>query len=238
MADLLCSPPCSPNEAQPLPGVDPDPPGPSDSGVDVEQLILCDIDAEGEVVGTALAVYKYDASGNPVGPPTFINPSTGEPYIVQGALQPCPDAREVTTIAERGCANNVPWTRVTHNIFDQATNTFTPLTSYVDSGGKVQPLMPVGFLLGECAEDPPISTINGAVTRISATAADNVAAGAASVQITNVGVANGTVAGAPINPGETVTLRAYYDHATRQFVRLPQIAYDGTGTTLHIMRQA
>lgn len=61
-------------------------------GADVEQIILCDLDAEGTLLGTALAVYEYDADGNPAGPPTFVDPATGLPYVVQGTLQPCPDA--------------------------------------------------------------------------------------------------------------------------------------------------
>lgn len=56
---------------------------------DVESLILCDV-VDGEVVGTALAVYEYDADGNPVGPPTFVIPGTNDPYVAQGTLQACP----------------------------------------------------------------------------------------------------------------------------------------------------
>lgn len=61
-------------------------------GADVEQIVLCDLDAEGNLLGTALAVYEYDSDGNPTGPPTFVDPATGDPYIPQGTLQPCPDA--------------------------------------------------------------------------------------------------------------------------------------------------
>lgn len=60
--------------------------------VDVEQFILCDLDAEGNLLGTALAVYEYDAEGTPTGAPTFVDPATGDPYVPQGTLQPCPDA--------------------------------------------------------------------------------------------------------------------------------------------------
>ena len=73
---------------QPLPCGD----GSAEAGADVEQLLLCDLDAEGTLLGTALAVYEYDADGNPVGPPTFVDPATGAPYVPQGTLQPCPDA--------------------------------------------------------------------------------------------------------------------------------------------------
>lgn len=64
----------------------------SGSGADVEQLLLCDLDAEGNLLGTALAVYEYGPDGNPSGPPTFVDPATGAPYVPQGTLQPCPDA--------------------------------------------------------------------------------------------------------------------------------------------------
>jgi hypothetical protein len=60
--------------------------------VDVEQIVLCDLDAEGNLLGTALAVYEYDTEGNPTGAPTFVDPATGDPYVPQGTLQPCPDA--------------------------------------------------------------------------------------------------------------------------------------------------
>jgi hypothetical protein len=64
--------------------------GGGEPGADVENHLLCDVDAEGNILGTALAVYEYDADGNPVGPPTFVNPATGDPYVPQGVLQPCP----------------------------------------------------------------------------------------------------------------------------------------------------
>ncbi|WP_030672462.1 hypothetical protein [Streptomyces sp. NRRL B-1347] len=80
-----------------LPGPSPFDPQPCDAGagadaVDVEQFVLCDLDAEGNLLGTALAVYEYDSEGNPTGAPTFVDPTTGAPYVAQGTLQPCPDA--------------------------------------------------------------------------------------------------------------------------------------------------
>jgi hypothetical protein len=88
-----------------------------------------------------------------------------------------------------------------------------------------------------CASDQPWTTINGTVARVVSSAAGNVAAGAASVTITNTGAAAGTVMGAPIATGETISLSAYSDPVTQRFVRLPQIDYNGTGTTLTITRQ-
>jgi hypothetical protein len=63
--------------------------GAGGSSKDVENLILCDV-LDGEVVGAALAVYEYDSDGNAVGPPTFVDPVTGAPYVPIGTLQPCP----------------------------------------------------------------------------------------------------------------------------------------------------
>lgn len=62
----------------------------SGGGPDVEQVLLCDVLADGEIAGTALAVYEYDETGAPVGAPTFVNPATGLPYVPVGILQPCP----------------------------------------------------------------------------------------------------------------------------------------------------
>lgn len=64
--------------------------GAGDGGFDVESNLLCDLDPEGTLLGTALAVWTYDENGNPVGPPTFVDPATGDPYVPQGTLQPCP----------------------------------------------------------------------------------------------------------------------------------------------------
>lgn len=63
----------------------------SGGGADVENNVLCEIDENGNLIGTALAVYEYDAAGNPVGAPVFVDPLTGEPYVVTtGTLQLCP----------------------------------------------------------------------------------------------------------------------------------------------------
>lgn len=72
-----------------------------DSGPDVEQVLLCDLLADGSVAGSALAVYEYDATGAPVGAPTFVDPATGLPYVAQGILQPCP--------GEVGCGAPTPF---------------------------------------------------------------------------------------------------------------------------------
>lgn len=60
-------------------------------GFDVEEVFyLCDV-LNGEIVGTAVATFTYDeATGMPVGPPVYVDPITGDPYVPQGTLQPCP----------------------------------------------------------------------------------------------------------------------------------------------------
>lgn len=76
------------------PSFDPQPCcGTGSGGPDVENVILCELDAQGNLLGTALAVYEYDSSGNPVGAPTFIDPVTGDPYTLHagGTLQVCPE---------------------------------------------------------------------------------------------------------------------------------------------------
>lgn len=69
------------------------------ASTDVEQNLLCDTLADGTIVGTALAVYEYDESGNPTGPPIFVIPGTNTPYVVQGTLMTCP--------GETGCLDPV-----------------------------------------------------------------------------------------------------------------------------------
>jgi hypothetical protein len=66
------------------------------------------------------------------------------------------------------------------------------------------------------------------LTRTSA--AGTVAAGAISVSIYNAGIANGTVLGSTIKPGESLTWATYANDT------LAAIAYDGTGTELVITK--
>lgn len=63
--------------------------GGAGDAIDTEQQLLCDVLPNGDIVGSALAVYEYDSEGNPVGPPVFVDPVTGLPYVAQGVLQPC-----------------------------------------------------------------------------------------------------------------------------------------------------
>jgi hypothetical protein len=79
--------------------------GAGGDSVDVEQTILCDTLPDGTVAGTAMAVWEYDAAGAPTGPPTFVDPATGNPYVAQGTLMPCP--------GETGCLEPVAFHRTT-----------------------------------------------------------------------------------------------------------------------------
>ncbi|MFJ5890284.1 hypothetical protein [Streptomyces californicus] len=68
--------------------------------VDVETLLMCDVLADGTVAGQVLVEPIYDTgSGERVGTRT-VDPVTGDPYTVAGALGPCPtssDCAEETT---------------------------------------------------------------------------------------------------------------------------------------------
>lgn len=66
--------------------------GGSAAFTDVEQTILCDVDAGGERLATVIMVQAYDDTGTPVGVPTPHDPATGLPYLVQGTLVPCESA--------------------------------------------------------------------------------------------------------------------------------------------------
>lgn len=57
-----------------------------------------------------------------------------------------------------------------------------------------------------------------------------VEAGKQSVHIKNVGSEDATVLGEPLNPGEDISLEAYYDPITEQFLRVPEITYVASAT--------
>lgn len=74
------------------------------AGADVENLFVCDVLVDGTIAGTALAVYEYDEAGVPTGPPTFVDPVTGAPYVAEGTLQPCPS--NVPAVLAQVCLAN------------------------------------------------------------------------------------------------------------------------------------
>ena len=154
-----------------------------------------------------------------------------------GACSITPD-RMIDITVEDGCATGVSVSRVTRTIFDMDTGLIVSTTvSFRDSAGVETLVAPVGFTLGACpwVDLPDIAPAGF----VEVNAPGATAAGLASVTFTNVGNLPATVLGTPLLPGETITWNAYRDSAATPsdgvFFRLPAIAYDGTGTRLHIV---
>lgn len=76
------------------------------------------------------------------------------------------------------------------------------------------------------------AAINGVVSHTVANAAGATAAGLQSVTFTNVGTTAGSVGGASIAVGESITFNGYADPVLRQYVRIPSIAYVASATAL------
>lgn len=174
-----------------------------------------------------------DLDGNSIGEPivSWIN-SAGVPTgvaPVNFTLGPCPSVCCPTVLGD------VCWNDGADSGRAFAIMLGNGMIQYIDQAGAGD--INEAFII-ECPDSVAISSAQAAVTRSESTGATVVAANAASVTITNVGAANGQVAGAPIYPGETVTINAYYDPVARVFNRVPTINIDGTGTTLHVIRQA
>lgn len=79
------------------------------------------------------------------------------------------------------------------------------------------------------------TNVTANVERRTETAAGNTPGGDLSVSFTNVGSANGVVAGQAIYPGQTVNITAFTNEFTKIVSFVPLISYDGTGTTLSII---
>lgn len=77
----------------------------------------------------------------------------------------------------------------------------------------------------------------GVLSRSSEVGAGSTAVGLWSVAIRNTGGAAGTVLGQPLAPSESIDFTGYLDSDTDEFVRLPAISYDATGTTFVITTQ-
>lgn len=76
----------TPFEPQPCAGA-----GSGEPGLDVEGSLICDIDAEGNVLGVALVEAVYDgATGTRTGT-RLVSVIDGTPYVPQGTMQPCPE---------------------------------------------------------------------------------------------------------------------------------------------------
>ena len=113
-----------------------------------------------------------------------------------------------------------------------------PVTEYSADGATWSTTVPTGTITaGACAIANPTDTVT-APTRVASSAAGATTANAFSVSIVNVGAANGSVQGVPLLPGESVSYVGYHDVVAGVVRRLPAIAYDGTGTVIHIVEQA
>lgn len=140
------------------------------ASVDVESNLICELDADGNLVGTALAVYTYDGSGNPVGPPTFVDPVTGDPYVVTtGTLQACPenDAVRTLTAQARQITNATPWTPgadVSGTLTSLTLTGTSGLWDMVDASGTAVTGLPSGLSLTWEVEDGDILTGPQSVT--------------------------------------------------------------------------
>lgn len=101
------------------------------TSVDVEDNILCDVDNDGVVIATCIAVYTYDAeTGLPVGPPTLVVPGTNTPYVPVGTIQACvgPAAFIIESHHRLVGAADAPWTP------SEAAGVLTSVTFTVLSG--------------------------------------------------------------------------------------------------------
>ena len=59
------------------------------AGFDAEGAVLCDFDAQGNQVGTALVEATYDQTTGVRTGTRIVDPVTGDPYVPQGTLRPC-----------------------------------------------------------------------------------------------------------------------------------------------------
>lgn len=109
----------------------------------------------------------------------------------------------------------------------------TLTTTYYDLDGT-ESTEPVDWDLvvaGTCPINFSNATAN--IERRTETGAGTIV-GALSLTISNVGDANGEVEGEPIYPNQTITMTAFTNEFTKVVYFLPNISYDGTGTTLSI----
>lgn len=128
-------------------------------GPDVEGFVLCDF-VDGEIVGSAIAVYEFDPdTGLPVGPPSFIDPETGDPYVVQGTLMPCDTgtASAAATLSAHhfDATSGSPWTPALIVGGTLTALTYTVLAGTVDVtvDGVVVNNVPTGYSGSWVADD-------------------------------------------------------------------------------------
>lgn len=123
-----------------------------------------------------LRCFTFDSTGTPTLTDYDVN---GQPYTVRGEAVLCldsdnteqPDAMngrwQTESVVEEGCADGVPWSRVTSTSTDTRTgdeDTSRRAVMYIDSDGNAQAARPTNFILGPCAvagRDVEIATIPG-----------------------------------------------------------------------------
>lgn len=72
------------------------------------------------------------------------------------------------------------------------------------------------------------------LTDYAANTTGDLSAGASFIEIVNVGTENGVVHGTPLPVGQKFTFQSYLNPVTKQFVTIPLISYDSTGTAFLI----
>lgn len=124
--------------------------GGSAAFTDVEQTILCDVDAGGERLATVIMVQLYDDAGVPIGVPTPVDPATGLPYVVQGTLVPCEQAgadAELEILCDVQ-PDNSSVTFVRHYVHSSGTGELLPGETF-DTLADGSPYVPTG-VVGSC----------------------------------------------------------------------------------------
>lgn len=145
----------------------------SPGSTDVSGLILCDY-LDGEVVGSAIAVYTYDEFGNPVGAPTFKIPGTNTAYVVQGALQPCgTDQVVVLTSQAKELGAAASWTPadVAGDLTSLSVTVLSGTATVTDENGTVSAALPAGLTLSWSTSDDNTLTGPDAITTAAASSA-------------------------------------------------------------------
>ena len=88
----------------------------------------------------------FDFNGNPISPPPEANLRSTQQQDVEYLVEP-------------GCANGVPYTRITTLVHDAETGALSSFSfEWVDSAGIFSPSAPPGWTIGPC---PPVRIIEG-----------------------------------------------------------------------------
>lgn len=205
---------------------------PAASEIDSEIKVLCD------TVGKFLR--RYDTTNGVV---TTVNTTLDgvTAYVPVGAVTEC-SAMELDNLysaASLVCVDNVgvktqQFIRQ-RQIADNLTGLITSTTTeYSTDGSAWSVTVPTGTITaGVCPI--VITTSNLLPVRTTSSIVGTTTAGRQGVSVTNVGIANGTFLGQVLVPGETISAEAYLNPVTNVYQRLSAMAWDGTGTVLHII---